>query len=116
MIGRRLIWVGDVRRRLLEFPEEVRTQIGHALWQAQCGFKDHAAKPMKGLGNGVFEIVADHDGNAFRAVYAIKIGQELYVLHAFQKKSVSGIATPQREIDLIRTRLKLALQIAKERS
>ncbi|WP_205749052.1 type II toxin-antitoxin system RelE/ParE family toxin [Frigidibacter oleivorans] len=106
MPERRLVWVADARKRLLEFPKPVRVQVGYALGEAQLGRKAASAKPMTGLGAGVMEIVADHDGDTFRAVYAVKLGDDLYVLHAFQKKSRTGIATPKHEIDVIKTRLK----------
>ncbi len=88
--------------------------MGFALYLAQIGEKHSAAKPLKGFGGaGVLEIVEDHDGDAFRAVYTVKIAGKVYVLHAFQKKSKSGIETPQAEIELIKHRLKLAEQMHK---
>jgi len=102
---RPVIWVGDTRKRLLAFPKAVRVQVGYALSEAQMGRMAQTAKPLKGLGAGVLEIVADHDGDTFRAVYAVKLGAALYVLHAFQKKSKRGIRTPKPEIDVIRARL-----------
>ncbi len=71
-----------------------------------------SAKPLKGLGPGVLEIVSDHRGNTFRAVYTVRLGERVFVLHAFQKKSKHGIATPQGEIDLVKRRLKLAVEIS----
>lgn len=90
----------------MTFPKAVRIEVGYALGEAQNGRKAHSAKPMRGVGAGVLEIVADHEGDAYRAVYAVKLGDGLYVLHAFQKKSTSGISTPRPDIDLIRDRLK----------
>jgi phage-related protein len=69
------------------------------------GRKADYSKPMAGLGAGVFEIVADHDGDTYRSVYAVKLGEEIYVLHSFQKKSTIGIKTPKPDLDLIKTRL-----------
>jgi phage-related protein len=105
---RKLHWVGNSREQIREFPREVRVEIGYALQEAQRGGKSPAAKPLKGIGGGVFEIVEDFDGDTFRAVYAVKLKNAVYVLHAFQKKSKSGIKTPKQEIDLIRQRLKRA--------
>lgn len=83
--------------------------MGFALYLAQTGEKHMAVKPLKGFGGaGVLEVVEDHDGDTFRAVYTVKFSSAVYVLHAFQKKSKSGIKTPQTDIDLIRQRLKLA--------
>lgn len=109
MAERQIIWVGDSKRQILAFPKEVRIQIGYALSEAQHGRKAATAKPLKGLAPGVLEIIADHDSNTYRAIYAVKLGDALYVLHAFQKKSRKGAKTPKREIDLIRQRLKVLL-------
>jgi phage-related protein len=89
--------------------------MGFALYLAQTGEKHLAAKPLKGFGGaGVLEVVEDHDGDTFRAVYTVKFASAVYVLHAFQKKSKSGIKTPQTDIDLIKQRLKLAEQMHKQ--
>lgn len=83
--------------------------MGYALYQAQIGEKHSSAKPLKGFGGaGVLEIVRDHVGNTFRAVYTVKFAMAIYVLHAFQKKSKSGIKTPAEDLELIRRRLKSA--------
>lgn len=89
-----------------EFPKAVQGQITFALQIAAEGEAADAAKAMKGLGAGVFEIAIRYRTDAYRAVYAVRLGSDLYVLHAFQKKSKTGIKTPQREIDLIKDRLK----------
>ena len=102
---RRITWLYDSRKLLLEFPKDVRIQVGYALSEAQMGRKASYSKPMAGLGAGVFEIVADHDGDTFRSVYAVKLGEDIYVLHSFQKKSTIGIKTPKPDLDLIKTRL-----------
>ncbi|WP_339746716.1 type II toxin-antitoxin system RelE/ParE family toxin [uncultured Maricaulis sp.] len=107
MVQRPVIWVGDSKKALMEFPKDVRVQIGYALSEAQLGRKADYAKPVSGLGPGVLEIVANHDTNTYRAVYAVKIGEDIYVLHAFKKKSKSGIATPKSQIDVVKARLKL---------
>lgn len=89
--------------------------MGFALYLAQTGEKHLAAKPLKGFGGaGVLEVVEDHDGDTFRAVYTVKFASAVYVLHAFQKKSKSGIKTPQTDIDLIKQRLKFAEQMHKQ--
>jgi len=102
-----IIWVGDSRDNLRAFPEDVKDVMGFALRQAQQGGKHPAAKPLKGFrGAGVLEIVQDHDGDTYRAVYTVRFKGKVYVLHAFQKKSKKGIQTPQPVIDLIKERLK----------
>ena len=102
-------WVGSSQKDLRSFPEAVRLEIGYALFAAQRGETDPAAKPLKGFGGAaVMEIVAPHDGDTWRAVYTIRFKDAVYVLHAFQKKSKSGIATPRSELDLIRQRLTAA--------
>ncbi|MDZ4866300.1 MAG: type II toxin-antitoxin system RelE/ParE family toxin [Alphaproteobacteria bacterium] len=102
-------FMGSSQRDLGSFPDDARGDVGHALYEAQCGEEPFAAKAMKGFGGrSVLEIVADSDGDTFRAVYTVRFADAIYVLHAFQKKSKRGIATPQRDIELIRTRLKAA--------
>ena len=111
---REVRWVGDAKEKLQGFPSQVRKDMGHTLYLVQTGQTPPSAKPMRGIGSGVFEIVDDHDTNTYRAVYTVKIGRSLYVLHAFQKKSKRGIATPKREIDLIKRRLRRAKELAKQ--
>jgi phage-related protein len=102
-------WVGSSKDDLSEFPAEVRRRVGGALWEAQIGRKAPYAKPLKGFGDaGVLEIVDDFDGDTFRAVYTVRFARAVYVLHAFQKKSKRGLATPKSELDLIEQRLKRA--------
>jgi phage-related protein len=102
-------WVGASRDDLAGFPEEVRRRVGGALWEAQIGRKAAYAKPLKGFGGaGVLEIVDDNDGDTYRAVYTVRFSDAIYVLHAFQKKSKTGRATPKFEMDLIDRRLKRA--------
>jgi phage-related protein len=99
-------WVGESKRDLSAFPQEVKTRVGGALWDAQIGLKSPAAKPLKGFGGaGVLEVVVDFDGNALRTVYTVRFAEVVYVLHAFQKKSRQGISTPKGELDVIRLRL-----------
>src|SRR5271166_3922080 len=102
----RLVWLGDSLEVLRKFPKPVRDEMGFALYQAQLGSKHANAKPLKGFGPGVLEVVSDHRSDTFRAVYTVRFRATTYVLHAFQKKSRHGIATPKRELDLLRQRLK----------
>ena len=109
--SKQVVWMGDSRRVLKSFPEEVREQIGVALYFAQLGEKHADAKPLKGFGDAqVLEIVENHDGEAYRAVYTVRIQKSVYVLHVFQKKSKKEDKTPQHDVDLIRDRLKRAIQ------
>ena len=103
-------WVGSSREDLKAFPVQVQDHTGFALYQAQAGLKHRDAKPFKGLGSGVLEVVSRHDGDTFRAIYTVRFKTAIYVLHAFQKKAKRGIATPKPEIDLIQSRLKAAAQ------
>lgn len=104
-----VMWVSSSLDDIRKLPVNVRDTIGFALYLAQCGEKHAAAKPLKGFsGAGVLEVVEDHRGNTYRAVYTVRFAEVVYVLHVFQKKSKSGIKTPQHEIELIRDRLKLA--------
>ena len=105
---RPLEWVGSSKRDLKEFPDRVQDRFGYALYQAQIGLKHRDAKPLVGLGPGVLEVVADFDGNTFRAVYTVRFHNAVYVLHAFQKKSKRGISTPKPEIEVVRRRLTAA--------
>lgn len=104
-------WVGSSKEDVSGFPEDVRRRIGGALWEAQIGGKAAFAKPLHGFGGaGVLEIVDDCDGDTFRAVYTIRFTKAVYVLHAFQKKSKRGIATPRLEMNRIVQRLKTAAE------
>jgi phage-related protein len=103
---RPISWIKAARKDFEEFPAEAQTICLTALTIAVENGKADIAKPLKGLGAGVFEIALPFRGNAFRVVYAVQIADEIWVLHAFQKKSTQGIKTPQREIDLIESRLK----------
>ncbi len=88
--------------------------MGHALYLVQTGQTPPAVKPMRGVEPGVFEVVDDYDTNTYRAVYTVKVGTSLYVLHAFMKKSTRGMRTPKKEIDLIKRRLRRAQEMAQE--
>jgi phage-related protein len=102
-------WIASSRDDLRSFPGEVREVIGEALYRAQQGDEHPAAKALKGFGGrGVLEIVDDHRGDTYRAVYTVRFAMVIYVLHVFQKKAKKGIATPRHELELIRARLKRA--------
>lgn len=106
MPARDVIFVGSSLDDLRAFPEEVKGAVGYALWLAQLGRKHPDARPLRGFdGAGVLEVVEDFRGDAYRAVYTVRFRSAVYVLHVFQKKSTRGIATAERDIDLIRKRL-----------
>jgi phage-related protein len=101
-------WLGDSLKVLRGFPKDVQQEIGHGLYVVQVGLMPQDAKPLRGVCGGVFEMVTRFDGETYRTVYAVKIGDKVYVLHVFQKKSTSGIKTPQADMNLIVQRLKEA--------
>jgi phage-related protein len=106
---RPIVWIGSSRRNLRRFPREIRRSIGYALFAAQ------EAKAIHRQSRPVVEIIADYAGDTWRAVYTVRYPEAIYVLHAFQKKSKRGIATPKKEIDLIRHRLAEAERLHRER-
>jgi phage-related protein len=101
-------WIGSSKKDLLSFPVPVIAAMGFALGVAQLGGKHPHAKPWKGEGSGVFEVVEDFSGDTYRAVYTVRFAEVIYVLHAFQKKSKRGIATAATDIAMIKARLRLA--------
>jgi phage-related protein len=103
---RPISWLKAALKDFEEFPEDVQSDMLDALTIAAEGGKSDKAKPFKGVEGGVFEIALRHRGDAFRTLYAVRIGADIWVIHAFHKKSKSGIKTPQMEVDLIRERLK----------
>ena len=103
-----LFWIGSAKSDLLEFPEAVKDGIGVALSVAQFGGKHPRAKPWRGEGPGVLEVVDDYRGDTYRAVYTVKFENAAYVLHAFQKKSPKGIKTAQPDVELVSRRLRVA--------
>jgi len=103
-------WVGSAKKDFLEFPRPVKGEMGNALGVAQFGGKHPSAKPWRGQGVGVFEIVEDYDGDTYRAIYTVRFQSAIYVLHAFQKKSPQGIRTVRGDIELVERRLKAARQ------
>lgn len=111
-----LVWVGSSRRDLKLFPAEVKDVMGYALYQAQVGLKASSAKPLRGFGGAsILEIVEDHQTDTYRALYTVKFSELIYVLHAFQKKSKKGIATPKPELALIKKRLRVSEEDYKKR-
>lgn len=114
---KKLEWLGNSKKNLMAFPQAVRQEIGYALYIdiAQEGGKYESAKLFKGYGSGVYEIVSDHDKNAYRAIYTVNLGDKVYVVHAFQKKSKTGIKTPKEELLVIEERLKCLKAILKNR-
>ena len=105
-------WMGNSKKNLLKFPSEVQKIIGDELQFIQFGGMPKDAKPFKGVGSGVFEIAVKYDKEAYRTVVAVQLGNYIYVLHAFQKKSKKGISTPKEDVDLIKQRLANAKEIA----
>ena len=109
-------WVGSSRDDLRAFPDSVQDVFGFALYRVQEGKHPAIAKPLRGLGAGVLELVDDFDGDTYRAVYTVRFQSAVYVLHAFQKKASRGIKTAQRDIDLIRARLARAAAMEAEQA
>jgi phage-related protein len=110
-VGQRrpLFWEGSSRKDFVEFPIEVQKDLGVALFVVQIGGTPVCAKPWEGLGSGVYELVEHCRGDTFRAVYTVKVRDAVHVLHAFQKKSKSGISTPREDVRLVEHRLKIML-------
>ena len=104
--SRPVSWIKAARKTFEAFPKGARDEIFRALTAAAEGRKLDIAKPMKGFGSGVFEVALRYRTDAYRTVYALRLGDEVWVLHAFQKKAKQGIKTPKRDLDLIRERLK----------
>lgn len=104
-----LYWENSSKKDFKAFPMAVQKDLGVALFVVQLGGMPESAKPWKGCGSGVYELVDDHLGDTFRAVYTVRIGDAVHVLHAFQKKSKSGIATPRPDVQVIERRLKAVL-------
>ena len=99
-----VVWMGSSLDELRAFPEAVRSELGYAVYAVQLGVHPPQAKRLKGDLSGIIEIVEDFDGETYRAIYTVKLQGVVYVLHAFQKKSKRGIATPRRDIELIKAR------------
>ena len=103
-----LHWIGSAKKDLLAFPGEAVDDFGYTLGVVQLGGTPPSAKPWKGEGPGVFEIVEDHRGDTYRVAYTVRFAKAVYVLHCFQKKSPSGIRTAKNDVELIHERLKTA--------
>ncbi len=110
-----LRWMGSALKEARQFPSAVQRSIGFALSAAQYGGKHLSAKPWRGEGPGVLEVVKDYDGDTYRAIYTVRFERAVYVLHAFQKKSPRGIETRQSDVALVRARLRMAQQDYEER-
>jgi len=106
---RPLFWEGSSKRDFKQFPTPVQKDMGVALFVVQLGGTPPSAKPWKGLGPGVYELIEDHRGDTYRAAYTVRIAESIHVLHAFRKKSKSGIKTPKADVNLIEQRLKAVL-------
>ena len=112
-----VVWVGAARDELRNLPSEVQDAMGYALYLAQAGGKHPHAKPLRGFGGaGVLEIIEDQAGGTYRGIYTVRFADAIYVLHAFQKKSKQGVATPKQTIELIRKRLNDAEALHAQRS
>lgn len=110
-----LSWIASSKKDLMEFPIDVRKEMGHALYIAQEGGKHKNAKPLKSFGGAaVLEVVQDDESGIYRTMYTVQFEEILYVLHAFQKKSKTGIATAKQDLDLLKKRLKAAQKKYKE--
>ena len=110
---RKISWIKAARKDFEKFPQEAQIEIMRALTVAAEGHKVDIAKPLKGFGSGVYEVALRFRTDAYRTIYALNIGEEVWVIHAFQKKSRFGIKTPQHEIDLIKERIKRLKEILK---
>jgi len=111
---RPVVWLGNSRKNILDFPEDVRKLIGDELQFIQFGGMPKDAKAFKGIGSGVIEIALKYDKEAYRCVQAVQLGEKIYVLHAFQKKSTKGISTRQQDVDLIKQRYQEAKELEKD--
>jgi phage-related protein len=111
---RPVVWLGDSKRNLRDFPDGAQKLLGDEIQLIQFGGMPRDAKPFRGVGSGVLEIALRYASDAYRVVLALQIGRRIYILHAFQKKSKKGIETPKRDIDLIRKRYTEAQELAHE--
>ncbi len=111
---RPVVWLGDSKQKLRDFPDGAQKLLGDELQLIQFGGMPKDAKPFKGVGSGVLEIALRYASDAYRVVLAVQIGTRIYVLHAFQKKSKKGVATPKRDVDLIKKRYSEGQELARE--
>lgn len=115
MTEKEIVWIASSYKDLMDLPQKVRQFFGFGLSLAQFGDRHESAKTLKGFGGaGVVELIEHDEGGTYRAVYTVKFEEAVFVLHCFQKKSKSGIATPQTDLEIIRSRLKIAEETAKE--
>lgn len=110
---RPVVWIGSSKKNLQSFPKGAQKLIGDELQLIQFGAMPTNTKPFKGVGSGIFEISIRYATDAYRAVLAVQLGEKIYILHSFQKKSKQGIATPKKDVDLIRQRYSEAKELAK---
>ena len=110
---RPIVWLGNTKKNILEFPEDVRKLIGDELQFIQFGGIPKDAKPFKGVGSGVIEIALKYDKEAYRCIQAVQLGEKIYVLHAFQKKAKKGISTPKKDVEMVKKRYKEAKELEK---
>ena len=113
---RPVVWMGDSLKQVQSFPDGARNLVGYELHLLQIGKRPKDAKPFRGVGSGVTELAIRHDRNAYWAIIALQLGERIYVLHAFQKKSKRGIATPKQDVDLVKRRYREAQEIAAHES
>ncbi len=113
-IIRSIRWLGNSKKNIQKFPKEAQKAMGAELQTIQFGGMPKNAKPFKGVGSGVFEIAIKFDKEAYRTVFAVQLGDKIYMLHAFQKKAKKGIETPKHDVDLIKQRYKEAKEIEKD--
>lgn len=111
---RPVVWIGNSKNNLRDFPDGAQKLLGDELQLIQFGGMPKDAKPFKGVGSGVLEIALRYASDAYRVVLAVQIGKRVYVLHAFQKKSKKGVETPKRDVDLIKKRYTEAQELALE--
>jgi len=111
---RPVVWLGNSKEKLRDFPDGAQKLRGDELQLIQFGGMPKDAKPFKGVGSGVLEIALRYASDAYRVVLAVQIGTRIYILHAFQKKSKKGIATPKRDVDLIKKRYSEGQELARE--
>jgi phage-related protein len=111
---RSVVWLGDSKKNLRDFPDRAQKLLGDELQLIQFGGMPKDARPFKGVGSGIVEIALRYASDAYRVVLALQIGSRIYILHSFQKKSKRGIATPKRDVDLIKKRYAEAKELAHE--
>jgi len=112
---RQIVWMGSSLKDVKKFPETVKDEIGYILYLVQNGEYHRNIKPLIGLSGGIMEIISDYDKDTYRAVFTAKLGNDIYVLHTFMKKSKKGSKIPNEDLEVINQRFKRALEIAKNK-